>query len=315
MAHKFGWFISGSQRIQRYRCKQCGKTFGDIPERPLDSLRTPLEDAARVVHLLCEGVGIRATSRLSGLDKHTVLSILETVGAKCARLLDRKVQWLHVRHVQIDELWAYVFCKQRKSRDDTERGDQYTYLAFDTDTKLILAHTVGKRDRETARPFLEDVRKRVNNRCQVSTDGFSAYGGYEGAVFRAFKQDVDFGVVVKLYSIPPAQGPSRYSPGQCMGVRKEVQIGSLELKDICTSHVERQNLNMRLFNRRMTRLTLGYSKKVRNLRYAVALQIAYHNFCRVHAGLKGDKKTSTQTPAMAAKLTDHIWTIAELLKA
>jgi len=269
---------------------------------------TSVEDAARVVHLLVEGVGVRACERLTGINRNTVLRILETVGAKCARLLDHKVQFIQVRHVQIDELWAYVFCKQKHSGGDCERGDQYTFLALDHDSKLIISYAIGKRDKHTARAFLRDVRKRVTNRCQLSTDGFAAYSGYEGAVFDAFKLDVDFGTVTKLYQSPPMQGAARYSPAICTGARREVQIGSLHEKSICTSHVERQNLNMRLFNRRMTRLTLGYSKKLRNLHYAVAMQVAFHNFCRVHSAHK-------QTPAMAAGLTDHQWTIEELLKA
>jgi transposase-like protein/IS1 family transposase len=309
-AQKFGFFTgTNRERIQRYRCKQCRKTFGDIPERPLESMYTSLEDAARVVHLLCEGVGVRACERLTGLNRNTVLRIIEIVGAKCARLLDQKIQWLQVRHVQIDELWAYVFCKQRNSQGDKERGDQYTYLALDTDTKLIIAYMIGKRDRVTAGAFMDDLRKRLtSHRPQISTDGFAAYCGHLGAVFQAFKLDVNYGSITKLYQSPPLQGSSRYSPAVCTGARREVQIGSVELADICTSHVERQNLNMRLFNRRMTRLTLGYSKKLRNLRCAVAIQIAFHNFCRVHSAHK-------KTPAHAAGLTDRQWTIEELLKA
>lgn len=272
-------------------------------------MKLPFDKAVQVVHLLCEGVGVRAAARLASVDKNTVLAVLETVGPKCARLMDQKMQWLQVRHVQIDELWAYVFCKQRNSQGNRERGDQYTYLAIDSDSKLIITYAVGKRDKFTTRDFVEDLRKRITSaRPQISTDGFSAYTGHLGAVFQAFKLGCDYGSITKLYASPLGQAAVRYSPAICTGVRREVQIGSLEPKTICTSHVERQNLNMRLFNRRMTRLTLGYSKKLRNLEYAVALQVAFHNFCRKHS-------KHNKTPAHAHGLTDHTWTIEELLKA
>jgi IS1 family transposase len=255
--------------------------------------------------MLCEGVGVRAAARLAGVHRDTVLAIIETVGPKCARLLDQKIQWLQVRHIQVDEVWQFCFCKQRNAQGDEERGDQYTYLAFDTDTKLIISYFVGKRNRANTGLFMDDVRKRVTCIPQLSSDGFAAYGGHLGAVFQAFKLNVRYGIITKMYAATPSP-PGRYSPAECKGVRKEVQIGDVDMDSICTSHVERQNLNMRLFNRRMTRLTLGYSKKLRNLHYAVALQIAYHNFCRKHSA-------HGKTPAMAAGLTDRIWTIPELI--
>ena len=306
LAKKAGWFISGSQRIQRYRCKQCGKTFGDIPERPLDDLRTPLDKACKVVHLLCEGVGIRSCERLTGLHRDTVLAILETVGVKCARLLDQRLQWIQCEHVQVDELWAFVGCKQRNSQQDEERGDQYTYLGMDKDTKLIISHFVGKRDREAAGFFMRDLRSRITSRFQLSTDGFAAYRGYEGAVFQTWKHDVDFGTIVKLFAANVSQPHTRYSPPQCIGIKKQPECGIPRMDLICTSHVERQNLSMRLFNRRMTRLTMGYSKKLRNLKHSVAIQIAFHNFCRIHS-------KHGMTPAQAAGLTDRKWEIKELL--
>lgn len=308
LAQKFGWFISGSERIQRYRCKQCGKTFGDIPQRPLDDLRTPLDKAAQVVHLLCEGVGVRAASRLAGVDKHTVLAILDTVGAKCARVLDRKVQFVTANHVEVDETWSFCYCKQRNAGDDPEKGDQYVWLGCDRDSKLIISYRVGKRDREQAGFFMADLRKRIANRFQLSTDGFSGYGGFNGSVREAFGNGIDFASITKLFAAPTSKTSSRYSQPRCIGIKKIPQIGCPHIDFICTSHVERQNLSLRLFNRRMTRLTLGYSKKLRNLERAIALQIAYHNFCRVHSTVKS-------TPAQAAGLTDHKWTIEELIKA
>jgi hypothetical protein len=168
---------------------------------------------------------------------------------------------------------------------------------------------VAKRNRVETGHFMADLRKRITSRFQLSTDGYNAYGGHLGAVFQTFKHDVDYASVTKLFATPPGQTASgRYSPMQCIGIKKEPQIGCPRIDMVCTSHVERQNLNMRLFNRRMTRLTLGYSKKPRNLQHSVAIQVAYHNFCRKHLA-------HGETPAMAAGLTDRVWKIEELLRA
>jgi transposase-like protein/IS1 family transposase len=302
---RFGYF--GPQRIQRYRCKQCGKCFSDLPVRPLDTLRTPLDKAVQIVAMLAEGVGIRATARLAGVHRDTVLAILEVIGEKCARLLDEKVRDVQVESVQADELFAFVYCKQYNNLSgDPERGEQYTFLAIDRRSKLILSYHVGKRDADHTDIFVADLRKRIKGRAQVTTDGMQSY---LGAITDTFGGDVDFAQQIKTYLNYPTtvQDHRRYSSFGVKSVRTLVHIGEPERNKISTSHVERTNLSVRLFTRRFTRLTLGYSKTLANLKHAVALFVAHFNFCRVHSAHK-------QTPAHAAGLTDHAWTVEELFK-
>jgi transposase-like protein/IS1 family transposase len=311
-AFKFGF---NPQGLQRYRCKYCGKTFSDIPRRPLDDLRVAPEKAFQVVNLLAEGVGIRACERLTQLNRHTVLAILETAGQKCGRLLDAKVRGLKVEQVEIDELWAFVGCKQANVVHplyDDNRGDQYTYLAVDRDSKLMISHLIGKRHKDNCKIFLQDLKDRVDGRFQLSSDGFNAYIGGEGstgAVERIFGDEIDYGTEVKIFGRNrEVDGLRKYSPPECIAVRRRARIGNPKRNMICTSHAERANLSVRLFNRRFTRLTLGYSKKLANHKHAVALFVAHFNYCRKHSA-RG------QTPAMAAGLTDHVWSVRELLGA
>jgi IS1 family transposase len=259
--------------------------------------------------MLCEGIGIRATSRLTGLDQQTVLRILASAGEHCARLLDAKIRNLHVAQLQTDEIWCFVHCKAAKVTPlDMEWGDQYTYLTFDRDSKLIVNHFIGKRTGENCEIVMRDLRARIDGQFQLSTDAFLGYANRNGgAVFRVFGNAAHFGTIHKIYGKDVFER-RRYSPAKCLYVKKVAQIGNPDPKMICTSHVERQNLNVRLFNRRFTRLTMGFSKKLEYLKYSVALTVAYHNFCRVHTTLK-------TTPAQAAGLTDHAWTIAELLES
>lgn len=227
-------------------------------------------------------------------------------GQKCAKLLDQRIRNLTVEQLETDEIWCFVGCKSANARPlDWERGDQYTYLTFDRDTKLIVNWLIGKRTGENCEVVMHDLKARINGRFQLSTDAFRGYATHKGAVYQVFGNDIDFGMLSKAYGKDLTE-QRRYSPPVCLYVNKTVQIGKPAWDMICTSHVERQNLNVRLFNRRFTRLTLGFSKKFENLKHSVALMVAYHNFCRVHLTLK-------KTPVQAAKLTDHVWTIAELL--
>jgi len=305
------------QNHQRYRCKQCGKTFADIPPRPLDDLRVPLNRAVQVVHLLCEGVGIRAIERLTQLNRRTVLNVLEVAGHKCKRLLDQKLRNLTAEQIQVDELYAFVNCKQHNTTvDDLERGDQYTYLSVDRKSKLIISHMIGKRTGDNCDAFMADLKTRIAGRFQLSTDGFSGYVGYLGAVFQTFKHGIDYGTEVKEYG-RSIEGPRRYSPVVCLSARRTPQIGNPDRDFINTSHAERTNLSVRIFSRRHTRLTLGYSKKLFYHKCAVALFIAHFSFCRTHSALKLKAtellRAQEQTPAMAANLTSHVWGIEELL--
>jgi transposase-like protein/IS1 family transposase len=301
-----GFYQNKNFTVQRFKCLHCGKSFSE--ETPLDGLRVPMEKVTQTIHLLCEGMGIRAISRFTGLRQKTVLSILEMAGQKAAALLDRQIRDVEVESVQCDEIFSYVFCKEFNNKThDPEIGTQYTFLAVDRKSKLVMSHLVGKRDREGAESFMADVRKRIKGRSQITTDGLH---GYLSGVYNAFGVNVDYASQAKTYAdrdFGAFRDERRYSVARgCTTVKTHVHIGWPNHDLISTSHVERMNLSVRLFNRRFTRLTLGYSKKLANLKHSVALFIAHFNFCRIHSAHK-------QTPAMDAELTNHVWTIEELI--
>lgn len=258
--------------------------------------------------MLCEGIGIRAASRLTGLHVDTVLNILATAGEHCARLLESKVRGVSVEQVEVDELHGFVFSKQQNTpAEQAERGDQFTFLAIERRSKLVLGHLVGKRTQENCRELLRQVKTRTTGRVALSTDGFS---GYPPAVWQLFRDEIDYGTEVKHFNCKP--GLRRYMPvfrpdfPKCDWVRRTAIRGNPILSEVNTSHAERLNLSCRLFNRRLTRHTLGYSKTLSNLRHSMSLFVAFYNFCRVHSAHK-------QTPAQAAGLTDRAWTVEELL--
>lgn len=317
-AGKFGFF----KGFQRYRCKQCHKTFSDIPERPLDNLRIEPEKAIQAIHLLCEGMGIRAIERLTGIHRDTVLNVLETAGDKCARLMEEKAKGLTVRDVQVDELYAFVECLQQNTEvGDQLRGDQYTFLAIERNTKFIIHSLVGKRDKGNAYAFLTGLKHRINGRFQLSTDSFAAYCGQIGTVWQVFRESIDYATETKHFAtdfhVTGKMVPRRENPKRCQWVKRIAQIGKPNMKRVTTNHAERTNLSVRLFNRRFTRKTLGYSKTLKNLKHSVSLLVAHFNFCRPHSRLKIEATETTpsqeRTPAMAQGITDHVWTIAELL--
>ncbi len=293
--------------MRRYRCQRCGKTFSE--KQPLEGLRVETSKVEQVVRLLCEGVGIRATSRLSGLHQETILNILEIVGGQCARFHDVTVCNVKTANVETDELYSYVFCKQERNKTGNEdQGEQYTFLSFCRDSKLIISFNTGKRNHDNTLAHLGDLKARIGNRIQLTTDNFRCYRGKIGGVNQVFGHDgVDYGMLSKKYatSLFPHR---RYSPPvYILSLRKPI-YGNPDKDLICTSHVERQNLNVRIFNRRFTRLTLGYSKKIENLRHSVALFTCYWNFCWRH-------NTTKKSPAQACGLADHIWSVGELLSA
>jgi transposase-like protein/IS1 family transposase len=305
VACKFGF---NPQGLQRYRCKQCGKTFSDIPARPLDDLRVSPDKAFIVINLLCEGTGIRACERLAQLNRRTILGILETAGRKCAKLLDARVGNVQAEQVQVDELWSFVYCKQANAQPFTEHGDQYTFLAIDRDSKLIISHLVGIRSQQNAYAFMGDLKNRMASRFQLTTDGLPVYTDLRtGAVKVTFGSEIDYGSEIKVYG-NDVEGQRRYSAPPIISVKRKAHIGNPDRSMINTSHAGRTNLSVRIFNRLFTRLTLGYSKKLANLKFAVALFVAHFNFCRVHSAHR-------VTPAMSAGLTDHVWTVEQLLSA
>jgi IS1 family transposase/transposase-like protein len=306
-AKKFGKTAAGTGR---YRCKACGATFTAAPAKPLGGHTTSVDDAEKVFMLMTEGVSIRAISRLTGIHKTTILSLLVTVGTKCARLFDAKVRNVRPRYVQADEAWTFVHTKMKRVKydDPLEYGDQYVWIALDSETKAVLSYMVGKRDGVSAYEFIGDLHNRIaeTHRCQLTTDGLE---GYIPAVEEHFGADVDFAQLVKQYAHPRTDGPDWFRPSShVVAAIPTPIIGDPDFKRISTSHIERANLTVRMHLRRFTRLTNGFSKKLENLKAAVSLFMAWYNFVRVHQTLR-------VTPAMEAGLTDHIWSIRELLTA
>ena len=263
------------------------------------------EKREAVIRCLVNGTSVRATERIADVHRDTILRFMVKIGANCERLLDEKMRNLSCRHIQVDEIWGYIAKKQRHLRpgDDPQRtGDVWTFVALDADSKLIPVYRIGKRDLPTAMAFLNDLSGRLVNRVQLSSDALAAY---VEASEQAFGSDVDYGQIVKSYEAEPL-GPGRYSPPHVIGATRKPVLGEPAFAHISTSFVERQNLTMRMNIRRLTRLTNAFSKKLENLQAAVAVHFAYYNFGRVHQTLR-------VTPAMEAGLTDHIWTIPELL--
>jgi IS1 family transposase len=266
-------------------------------------------------------MGIRAISRFVGCHKQTVLNVLRSAGQHCSELLNAKLRNLKPSHVEIDEIWTFVMKKQYHAAGHPVFGDQYCWLALDEPTKLILIWQIAKRSKDAANRFIGDLRSRVTNDAfDLTTDGYQPYRDTDGAIYSHFRSNVNYGVERKKYgTLLQQDGERRYSPLVCTSCRRWVETGSRIRDEVTVNHTERQNLNVRLFNRRFTRLTLGFSKKLVNLEHATALMVAFHNFCRPHKSLH--KKATEiapscpRTPAMAFGLTDHVWTVEELLMA
>jgi IS1 family transposase len=278
----------------------------------LDGVRIETAKAVQVVELLAEGCGIRAISRLTRLDQGTILNILKTAGIHCIQLLDAKLRNLFVEQVQIDEVYSFVNCLQQNTTvEDGVRGDQYLFLALERTGKLILHWHVGKRDKVNARHFLRGLKPRIVNPFQLTTDGSVAYSGVEGGIRTVFRSGVDYGVEIKHFaadspSTATGKGKRRENPVRCQWVKRYAEIGNPVHHNITVNHAERTNLSVRLFNKRFARKTICYSKTLENHRHSVALLIAPWNLCRVHSAHK-------QTPAHAHGLTDHAWTVEELI--
>ena len=304
---KSGRFTNKNFTVQRYQCNRCGKTFSD--KQPLDGLRVDFKQACNVVHLLCEGMGIRAIERFTRLHRDTVLAILESAGEKCARFLDEKVRNVKSEFVQVDEVHGFVYSKAQNTEiGDVERGEQFTYLSMDRDSKLIINSFVGKRNGENTLAFMQDLKRRMDGRFQLTTDAFNGYRFGRGSVREVFGNEIDYSTEVKIFGKPNLAGVSRwYNPLVVVGIKRKHRIGNADLSTATTCHAERMNLSLRIFSRRFTRKTLGYSKKLSNLRHAVALFIWHFDFVRVHSA-------HGKTPAMAAGLAIGPMTIEQLFK-
>lgn len=267
----------------------------------------PLEKRVQIINLLVEGNSLRATSRITGCSINTVSKLLVDVGRACQKFHDEKVVNVSTKRVECDEIWSFVYAKQKNVPQDKqgEAGDVWTWTAIDADSKLIISYYVGNRDFVSANEFMRDVASRLKNRVQLTTDGLKAY---LDAVEDAFPQGIDFSQLVKVYSTIGREDARRYSPASFSTAIKTPIIGSPDPELISTSYVERQNLTMRMHMRRFTRLTNAFSKKIENHCYAIALHFVYYNFCKAH------KSLNKATPAMAAGLTDWFMEISDIVK-
>ena len=264
------------------------------------------EARSRILHLLCEGNSIRAVTRLTGISKKAVSRLMVDAGQAAAWYQDRVFRNLTCKRIQVDEFWAFVYAKQKNvplaKKAPQGAGDVWTWTAIDADTKLIPSWFVGGRDSDAAMIFMEDLASRLANRVQLTSDGHKAY---LEAVEGAFGSDIDYAMVVKMYG-PSGEGEKRYSPAECIGAVKHRIEGNPDPKHVSTSFAERSNLNIRMHTRRFTRLTNAFSKKVENHAHSVALFAMYYNFVRIH-------KTLRTTPAMAAKVTERLWEIGDIV--
>jgi IS1 family transposase len=264
------------------------------------------DERAKVLQLLCEGMSIRAVTRVTGASKNTVIKLLNDAGRALGVYQDEAFRNLSCKRVQVDEIWSFTYAKQKNvptaKAAPLESGDTWTWTAICADTKLVFSLLVGDRDAYHAQVFMEDVAARLNSRIQLTSDGHRAY---VEAVEGAFGMDIDYAQLVKQYG-PAPYTPGRYSPAVCKGASRTRIQGNPDMAHASTSYVERQNLTMRMHMRRFTRLTNAFSKKLENHANAIALHFAYYNFVRIHQTLR-------MTPAMAAGVTDKLWEMADLV--
>jgi IS1 family transposase len=264
------------------------------------------EKQKQVVAALVEGNSIRATCRMTGVAKNTVVKLLADLGSACAEYQDKVLRNLPCKHIQCDEIWSFCYAKEKNLPENKKGqfgyGDMWTFTSLCADTKLVPTWCIERRDLKTATEFMNDLAGRLRSKIQLTTDGHKIY---LEAVENAFGGEVDFSQLIKIYGTSE-EAEKRYSPTQCIGTEKHKIVGNPDDKSISTSYGERQNLTMRMNMRRFTRLTNGFSKKVENLSHAVALHFMYYNFCRIHQSLR-------VTPAMAAGVTDKLWEIEDIL--
>jgi len=271
--------------------------------------KLPLNKRKQIIQLLVEGNSLRACSRIVDVSINTVTKLLVEVGQACQKFHDETVVNVNAKRVQCDEIWSFVYAKEKNvERSDKSKeegaGDAWTWVGIDAESKLVLSFYVGNRDAASANDFMHDIASRLRNRMQLTTDGFKPY---LKAVESAFDDEIDFAQLVKIYGSPEGSGnEKRYSPAECTGAEKKWVSGDPKPELISTSYVERQNLTMRMHMRRFTRLTNGFSKKIENHCYAIALHFVYYNFAKIHKSLR-------VTPAMEAKLLSKPMTIEDIV--
>jgi IS1 family transposase len=267
-----------------------------------------LNEAKRiqVIAALVEGNSIRATVRMTGVAKNTIVKLLAEIGTACERYQNSALRNLPCKKIQCDEIWQFCYAKQKNVPNDKQGqfgyGDVWTWVALCADTKLICTYKIGTRGASTAYAFMHDLAERLANRIQLTTDGHRVYAD---AVESAFGSNIDYAMLVKVYGAD-RESEAHYSPAECMSCRTIPMSGNPKAEHISTSFVERQNLTMRMQMRRFTRLTNAFSKKIANHGHAIALHFMHYNFCRVHQTLR-------VTPAMEAEIADHVWSIEELV--
>lgn len=292
--------------IQRYRCPKCGRTATESRNGLVHGTYAPIEKAESVVRLLVECSSIRSIERITGMHRDTITRLPALVGEGCERRLEDRIRNVRVPDVQCDEMWGFVGCKEKAKTEDhlVTFGDTYCFVAIERKTKLVLAWHLGRRNAHETVMFTEKVDAATTGHFQITTDGFAAY---PDAIQYSLGTRVDFAQLIKVYG-SPTDGEHRYSPPEVINAIPVPRIGRPAPHRISTSHVERQNLTMRMCIGRLTRLTNAFSKKWGNLKAALALYFAYYNFCRVHMTLR-------VTPAMEQSVTDHVWSIGELISA
>lgn len=263
-----------------------------------------------ILRCLVEGQSIRATARTAEVSKNTVIKLMVDAGKACSAYQDKTLRGLHCRRIQCDEIWSFIYAKQknvpRATSAPPKAGDVWTWTAIDADSKLVPSWRVGDRSGQTAIDLMDDLCGRLDHRVQLTTDGLKAY---LEAVEGAFGGDIDYAQLVKMYGNEgkAKTHEKKYSPAECTGIKKRTIEGDPEERDISTSYVERQNLTMRMSMRRFTRLTNAFSKKIENHAHSVALHFMHYNFCRIHMTLE-------TTPAVAAGVTDRIHTLDDIVR-
>lgn len=266
----------------------------------------PFEKRCQIVRLLVEGNSLRSISRIADIAFNTVLKFVPTIGKACERFHYETVRGVTSKRVQCDEIWSFTYAKQKNVTGDMKGhvGDTWTWVGMDADSKLVISWFVGNRGANSAYDFMQDIAARLANRVQLTTDGHKPY---LEAVEEAFGAAIDYAQLVKIYGADSGHADKKYSPAECIGAKKFGVTGHPDPKYVSTSYVERQNLTMRMSMRRFTRLTNGFSKKIDNHCYAIALHYVYYNFCRIHKSLR-------VTPAMESGLTKKLWDVQDIVK-
>jgi transposase-like protein/IS1 family transposase len=306
---KFGKF--GPNKIQRYRCNQCKRTFSEEhekPQGPLGDMRISIDKAETILKLMLEGMSIRSIQRITGAHQKTILDLLVIAGEKCERIMNAKIKNIAVKDVEADELWGFVAMKKRtrlgKGLSDPFVGDAYTFVGIERNTKLVLAWHLGDRDAQSTEAFTEKLDHATSGRFQLTTDGFQLY---PQAVSYSLGVRVDYAQLIKVYQ-SSREGEQKYSPPEVVETITTIRIGNPDPRRICTSIVERSNLSIRTSVRRLTRLTNAFSKKWSNLYAMMSLYFCWYNFCRIHSSIRC-------TPAMESGITQRVWGLRDLLSA